>query len=627
MRDGLEIGQNNELSPPKRDLFLRLKKLFRRREILLRNQGKVTFISLSPRLQASVAAFGAGFILWSVGATGLSIWQSVIIEERETAIVEAKLSQQRVAQEFSTYKAELDRIGDILGNLGHEVVLDQDNPDSPGLTEEMLAFRVLGDKVRQSLERAELDFAISVEQENRIVSSRSSLHDEIMSLQEKLQASKNVSAQLLSEKKAMEEKLAGASSEYASLLESKNILGRQVRDLTMALSQARDYANNSDSQIKLLSNDLEMLSAKYAETKEEISRLGNKLETAYLQESDLIDTKAQAEKQIAYLNSQIFESLEGSGLLPNVENKEESLSLLDNMPLEGRLDVLEENTSILVGSLREYQNMSRRVEQTLDQVVGGLSKVSGTSLTELDPNYSKPDQAITLLGQLENLHEDQIDIVGNLLERTERAISFRTATLQATGIDLDAALAAAGYHSGTGGPLEESQLDFEGNASNDLSVNVAILDEKAKKLQALDKLIACVPMVSPVDYYHVTSKFGKRKDPFTNKVAMHKGVDLGGWPGTKVHATAGGTVKRAGYMNGYGKMVEIDHGCGVTTIYGHLKKVLVKKGELLNHRDVIGKLGSTGRSTGPHVHFEIQVNGKPVDPLNFIEAGKYAYRG
>jgi murein DD-endopeptidase MepM/ murein hydrolase activator NlpD len=112
-----------------------------------------------------------------------------------------------------------------------------------------------------------------------------------------------------------------------------------------------------------------------------------------------------------------------------------------------------------------------------------------------------------------------------------------------------------------------------------------------------------------------------RTDPFRRRPAMHTGIDFRAPTGQPARATAGGTVISAGYNRGYGNMVEIDHGNGLTTRFAHLSKVLVKKGQTIAKGDTVGQTGSTGRSTGPHLHYEVRVNGRAIDPMTFIRAG------
>ncbi|MDB5360799.1 MAG: peptidase [Rhodospirillales bacterium] len=153
---------------------------------------------------------------------------------------------------------------------------------------------------------------------------------------------------------------------------------------------------------------------------------------------------------------------------------------------------------------------------------------------------------------------------------------------------------------------------------------VAVGSNKAAQLpdEQVAKLMKTLPLTAPLDKYNFESPFGVRHDPFNGRAAMHTGVDLSGPYKTPVMSTAPGTVVFAGYSTGYGKLIEIDHGNGIHTKYGHLNRILVNVGQKIGKHSPIGLLGSSGRSTGPHVHYEVVVNGTPQDPEKFLEAGK-----
>lgn len=139
-------------------------------------------------------------------------------------------------------------------------------------------------------------------------------------------------------------------------------------------------------------------------------------------------------------------------------------------------------------------------------------------------------------------------------------------------------------------------------------------------IQQLEKkrnLLACTPSIRPVDGW-ITSKFGYRVSPFTGRKEFHSGLDIANKAGKKIIATADGTISYAGGKVYIGNLVVIDHGYGRVTKYGHLKKVLVKRGQKVKRGDVIGLMGNTGRSTGPHVHYEVRINGTPVNPTKYI---------
>jgi murein DD-endopeptidase MepM/ murein hydrolase activator NlpD len=135
-----------------------------------------------------------------------------------------------------------------------------------------------------------------------------------------------------------------------------------------------------------------------------------------------------------------------------------------------------------------------------------------------------------------------------------------------------------------------------------------------------------VPLAMPVSStagFDKSSGFGARIDPFTGRYAFHPGIDFAGPWGSVVHATAPGTVVFAGNRGGYGNMVEIDHGYGIHTRYGHLSAITVRVGARIGKGAGLGRVGSTGRSTGPHVHYEVWYDDVVKNPNNFIEAGRH----
>ena len=149
-----------------------------------------------------------------------------------------------------------------------------------------------------------------------------------------------------------------------------------------------------------------------------------------------------------------------------------------------------------------------------------------------------------------------------------------------------------------------------------------LLTDRVSLTKDLRLALNYIPLKSPMDYYYISSKYGYRKDPITKKKRFHPGIDLAGTWHEDVLAPADGTVFFAGTNGGYGKMVKIKHKFGIVTTYGHLQKILVRKGQKVTIGNRIGKMGTTGRSTGQHLHYEIWVNKKHVDPFIFIKEGK-----
>ena len=167
---------------------------------------------------------------------------------------------------------------------------------------------------------------------------------------------------------------------------------------------------------------------------------------------------------------------------------------------------------------------------------------------------------------------------------------------------------------GVGGPFE--------SAANS---SFKALFDSWKKLDQLQDGVIAVPSDKPVKMnVEFTSGFGVRSDPFHAGAAMHPGIDLAGSYGTPIYATADGTVLRAGWNSGgYGNLVEVDHGRGITTRYGHMSAILVSPGDHVTRGQQIGRMGSTGRSTGNHLHYEVRIDGRAVNPIPFMKSTDY----
>ena len=172
---------------------------------------------------------------------------------------------------------------------------------------------------------------------------------------------------------------------------------------------------------------------------------------------------------------------------------------------------------------------------------------------------------------------------------------------------------------GQGGPFENVSIN-----SVRADPTFKALFTSWKKLDSLQDSAIAVPSEKPVRTASFTSGFGVRSDPFQARAAMHPGIDLAGAMGTPIYATADGTVLRAGWnAGGYGNLVELDHGKGIATRYGHMSAVLVSAGQHVTRGQQIGRMGSTGRSTGSHLHYEVRIDGRPVNPIPFMKSTDY----
>ncbi len=169
----------------------------------------------------------------------------------------------------------------------------------------------------------------------------------------------------------------------------------------------------------------------------------------------------------------------------------------------------------------------------------------------------------------------------------------------------------------------EGQRDY---ASLAVRIDQAVNDTVSRQQSVLElwqslaeqqSLISATPSIRPTRGWF-TSKFGYRISPFTGRPMMHQGLDIAASPGSPIYAPADGVVSFAGFDAGYGKLVSIDHGYGVVTRFGHTSQIFVEVGQKIHRHDIVAAVGSTGRSTGPHVHYEVRVNNVPVDPQNYV---------
>ncbi len=175
-----------------------------------------------------------------------------------------------------------------------------------------------------------------------------------------------------------------------------------------------------------------------------------------------------------------------------------------------------------------------------------------------------------------------------------------------------------------GGPYEPvSDDDATTAVSADADAQFRSLFETWKKLDSIESSSISIPSMQPVQHVSFTSHFGVRSDPFRGTAAMHAGVDIPGEMGTPIYATADGIVSHAGRQGGYGNLVEINHGRGLETRYGHLSKILVADNTRVRRGQIIGLMGSTGRSTGTHLHYEVRLDGHAINPIPFIQSGEY----
>ena len=259
------------------------------------------------------------------------------------------------------------------------------------------------------------------------------------------------------------------------------------------------------------------------------------------------------------------------------------------------------------------------IDESGDSVSALPSEAPFTTASVTAAAREDPSARLALIDRsLDGIEGSQAKALDAIDSAAERSASRDTTIVAETGLD-PAKLALHHGQGGVGGPDIPAGVDPDSPALDPALARVARDVATAKRLEALLKFVPLrMPLAGDPE---LTSPFGYRADPFLGRLMLHPGVDLAEPYGTEIHAAAAGRVTHAGPAGGYGIMVEIDHGAGLATRYAHMSEALVEEGQEIDKGAVLGRLGSTGRSTGPHLHYEVRVDGEPVDPERYLRAG------
>lgn len=317
----------------------------------------------------------------------------------------------------------------------------------------------------------------------------------------------------------------------------------------------------------------------------------------------------------------------------------------ENTHLQKQIDELSSGIQTRADVLEERQ---RYMEQVLSQELNGLNQTKATPIgdTKAVPgasdesarNTSSPsteaktesdesaqldrDTSSLIALRMDALAESQTRIIRDMDILLRTNIDKFERMFEVTGLNGDDIISYQQDNpAAQGGPLVPyKEISLEVSATTEA---FAALVGKVERTTVLHNTVRRMPLTKPVEHYYISSKYGRRRDPFKGYWALHGGLDMAGVRRTPVHTTADGLVTFAGRNGPYGRMVEIDHGNGFKTRYGHLASVLVKKGENVNLGDRIALMGNSGRSSGTHLHYEVRFNEAPLNPEKFFEAAKH----
>lgn len=346
--------------------------------------------------------------------------------------------------------------------------------------------------------------------------------------------------------------------------------------------------------------------SKFASVTAENDRLRNDLNTAETRAKTLQDARDDAERRAKAAELALSSKTgNASQLAKSLDDNKSDLrqSEAERTTLQNRVQQLQ----------MELQAANNRAAQLASQVDAKEHQQQQQVAT--DPTRAQPAQAGSAAAPSEATEPPDISVPipvhkPDASPHARAGSSDLEKMLVSTGIDIDRIL--GGLNSaggGQGGPY--IALGSEGAA--------AFNQQREEDLKKLAKIL---PLAAPLDQYQLGSGFGPRIDPINHHPSFHPGLDLTAPYQSPVYSTGPGTVVFTGTRDDYGRMVEIDHGHGIVTRYAHLHRILVARGQKVAAHTEIGELGSTGRSTGPHVHYEVLVNGTALDPAKFMEVGK-----
>ncbi|WP_417620943.1 M23 family metallopeptidase [Parasphingorhabdus sp.] len=283
---------------------------------------------------------------------------------------------------------------------------------------------------------------------------------------------------------------------------------------------------------------------------------------------------------------------------------------------ENRVASYKQSIDGVAADLKQRQDV---LDQMTEQFIGEQPGADGTteinqSDEQLSENTRKISAAFPEAAQLARLEARQIAFARRLTTVAVRRTEQAAAAIRKFGLNPEKL--TKNSTDAMGGPF----IPFFNDKKQQLHPTLERLSLALQKMDALERTLIAIPSGRPATTGMMSSSYGYRRDPFTGGGAMHSGMDFKGPHGQPILAAAGGKVTHAGWKSGYGKTVEITHGNGLMTRYAHLSRIGVTAGQKVEQGLQLGAMGSTGRSTGTHLHFEVRLNGKAINPRPFLEA-------
>lgn len=300
------------------------------------------------------------------------------------------------------------------------------------------------------------------------------------------------------------------------------------------------------------------------------------------------------------------------------------LSLLDReakvTSAENRVSEYREDIDAVASDLEKRQDI---LDQLGEAYFGELPAhpINETSSGEAGEKAQAAEKVSALpeASGLSRIAARQMAFVERLTVHADRRAARAAEAMRKLGLNPKTMVAATSKRDAQGGPL----ISLDTSRDGSLDPRFRKLGASLARMEALERGLAGIPQVEPANMDFISSGFGYRADPFTGGGAFHSGLDFRGPVGAPIYAAAKGRISFAGVRQGYGKCVEIDHGNGLVTRYAHMSAFRARVGQKVDAGAIIGAIGSTGRSTGPHLHFEVRIHDRPVNPRPFLEAAPH----
>ncbi|HET8727081.1 MAG TPA: peptidoglycan DD-metalloendopeptidase family protein [Alphaproteobacteria bacterium] len=439
---------------------------------------------------------------------------------------------------------------------------------------------------------------------------------------------------------------------YARLITDLANRRTSVADAAEELSQNAAITRHIVDRNSVLERRIDVLERELAEREAARAALSEHIESLDLDLAAAAERRRELESRIDVLTADA-EALvaardelidEGRSLRADVVRLEQSLADAEtlNRRLDGQIDDLTSAVQaafttveqlvgermVLKTQLDDARSLAESEGGRADRLQGLLHaahRAAGEHWRERNALIDRKDALRLRVARLERelagLQEAQEQLLAELRERTDLHIEAVEEGLSFTGLDVDGMIEElnADLFPGTGGPM----IPTDAAAIEGALDLMSMVGHAANLRNVINRL----PLTPPLqDRYRLSSRFGTRSDPFTGRRSAHEGLDFAAKARTPVYAPAPGRVVSAGRMGAYGNLVAVDHGLGIVTRYAHLHRIDVEAGQTIAAGDRIGLLGTTGRSTGPHLHYEVLVDGQPHNPANFLKAGKHVFQ-